>query len=107
LFTVASDDEGGSNKADFYTLFVALATLLRTSDIAKSQFPGVRRRLKAFAEEINLRLADDEAKVSKEASSYVRAVEKGVNDKTRRADRQNALIKVISKYFKIMKSPRG
>lgn len=89
-----------SNKVDFYTLFVALASLLRTSEVAKSQVPVARKALNKFAKDIDLRLADEEAAVSKEVINYVSAVEKGVNDKKRRADRQNALLKIIGRYFK-------
>lgn len=89
-----------SNKADFYTLFITLTSLMMVSVLAKGQHSAIRKRLREFAVEINLRLADEEAKVTKEAIDYVRAVEKGVNDKKRRADRQAALTKVMGKYFK-------
>jgi hypothetical protein len=60
----------------------------------------VRETLEEFAEENDSRLADEEAKVSKNAIDYVRAVEKGANDKKRRADRHVVLIRVIESYFK-------
>jgi hypothetical protein len=88
------------NKTDFYTLFVALALLLRSSDLMQKSVKEVRRALDRFEEQIDLRLADEDAKVSKVAVDYVRAVEKGANDKKRRADRQAALIEVIGEHFK-------
>lgn len=88
------------NRADFYTLFVSLTSLLTTHALPDSKVQQLRKELKDFEIEINTRLADEEAKVSKDAIAYVRAVEKGVNDKRRRADRQTALISVIKEYFK-------
>ena len=89
-----------SNKTDFYTLFVALASLLRSNRLPTNTFPQVRREIEGFGKQIDQRLADGEAKVRKEAINYVRAVEKGANDKKRRADRQAALSNVIEPYFR-------
>jgi hypothetical protein len=88
------------NKTDFYTLFVALASLLRTSELPQSKAREIRRALDRFAKEIDRRLADEEATVSRNAIDYVRAVEKGANDKKRRADRQAAMKAVIGEFFK-------
>jgi hypothetical protein len=88
------------NKTDFYTLFVALASLVRSSQPRQKSVKEVRRSLDRFAEQIDLRLANEDAKVPKAAVEYVRAVEKGANDKKRRADRQAALSEVIEVYFK-------
>lgn len=88
------------NKTDFYTLFIALAHLLRSHDLAKGKVKDIRRSIDKFAREIDERLADEEAAVSKNAVDYVRAVEKGANDKKRRADRHAALLGIVSPYFK-------
>jgi hypothetical protein len=56
--------------------------------------------LEKFEMEIDRRLADETARVSKEAVEYVRAVEKGANDKQRRAVRHSALVKVLSDHLK-------
>jgi hypothetical protein len=45
-------------------------------------------------------LSNDAAAVSRDVTMYVRSVEKGVNDKKRRADRHSALLGQIAKYFK-------
>lgn len=87
------------NKTDFYTLFVGLATLLKSHDLPPRNYPRVASALNQFAEEINLRLSNERAKVSEDAVSYVRAVEKGANDKARRADRHRALLNVIAEFF--------
>jgi len=88
------------NKTDFYTLFTTLASLLRMGELPSSKVKDVRKALDKFEQEINMRLANEDAQVGKPAIDYVRAVEKGANDKKRRADRQAALIEVIGKHFK-------
>lgn len=86
------------NKTDFYTLFVGIATLLKSDDLPPRNYPRVASALNQFAEEINLRLSNERAKVSEDAVSYVRAVEKGANDKARRAERHRALLNVIAEF---------
>lgn len=88
-----------SNKTDFYTLFVALASLLRRKRFLGRKVMVVRSQLREFADEINARFADKSVSVSNAASNYVRAVEKGVNDKKRRADRHFAITQVIEPLF--------
>jgi hypothetical protein len=51
-------------------------------------------------------MADEEASVSKAAIDYVRAVEKGANDKNRRAVRHLTLLGVISDGFAPRARPR-
>ncbi|MBN2019001.1 MAG: DUF262 domain-containing protein [Sedimentisphaerales bacterium] len=87
------------NKTDFYTLFVALAYLLRSAKLSQKKNKDIRRSLDNFAREIDRRLRDEDADVSEKAIEYVRAVEKGANEKKRRADRQAALIGIINRYF--------
>lgn len=89
-----------SNKTDFYTLFVAIASRLKTQELPDSKVTKVRKVLDQFESEVARRLADEHAAVSKRAVAYVRAVEKGANDKPRRANRQVALLGSIAKYFK-------
>ena len=93
-------DTRWSNKTDFFTLFVALARLLKTSELRDADIQRLRKALKEFATEVDQRLGDENARVSKEAVEYVRAVEKGANDKPRRAARQAALLKIIGRFFK-------
>jgi hypothetical protein len=88
-----------SNKTDFYTLFVGLASLLRTHELPKANIAKVKKALVGFEKEIDRRLSDEEANVSKNAIEYVRAVEKGANDKRRRADRQEALMNGLREFF--------
>lgn len=93
-----------SNKTDFYTLFVSLASLLRTSELPKVNIAKLKKALVGFEREIDHRLGDERANVSKSAVEYVRAVEKGANDKKRRADRQEALLNVLRGFFKKKKA---
>jgi hypothetical protein len=88
------------NKTDFYTFFVASASLLRSTILPNKAIKDIRHALDKFEKEIDTRLADEEAAVSKNAVDYVRAVEKGANDKKRRADRHLALLSVVKNYFK-------
>lgn len=87
------------NKTDFYTLFVALAAMLRTKTLPKDNVKPIRERLISFAEEVDTRLADEQAKVGQAAIDYVRAVEKGANDKQRRAARHKVMTELTKPYF--------
>ncbi|MGH9511250.1 MAG: DUF262 domain-containing protein [Terriglobales bacterium] len=91
-------DTRWKNKTDFYTTFVAFNHLMRKGLAVKSA-SRLRKALEKFEGEIEERFADQHAIVSKQAVSYVRAVEKGANDKLRRANRHTALLDVISEFF--------
>jgi len=88
-----------SNKTDFYTLFVAVASLLRNRRPRAGKVQAARRVLLKLADEVYTRLADEHAKVSKNAIAYARAVEKGANDKARRAQRNTVVSSVLGPYF--------
>jgi Protein of unknown function DUF262 len=87
-----------SNKTDFYTLFTTAAAFIRDGKLV-ADLKGARDALGKFEKEIATRLANERAKVSAAAIKYVRAVEKGANDKIRRANRQDALEVTISPFF--------
>lgn len=89
-----------SNKTDFYTLFVAIASLLREKRDILGSIRNIRAELETFAEEVAIRLGDEEATVSSNAVAYVRAVEKGANDKKRRADRHLVMRNILDPYFR-------
>lgn len=86
------------NQADFYSLFVALAQLLKEKELRQNR-RAVKKELVKFAERVNKRLTDDAAKVPTNVAQYVRAVEKGVTDKARRGARHKALLSVLDQYF--------
>ncbi len=93
-------DTRWNNKTDFYSLFVAIAHLLRTSRLPSSRTSRLRRDLLDFAGKVDQRMSDETVKASKDVIDYVRAVEKGVNDKPRRAVRHAILLTIIRPYYK-------
>jgi hypothetical protein len=95
-----------SNKTDFYTLFVCLSTLLREMELIKSKASEMRKALEKFSNDVYRRLSDETAKVSSNVVTYVRAHEKGANDKKRRGDRHVALLKVVKPFFRARRATR-
>jgi hypothetical protein len=93
-------DSRWHNRTDFYTLFVAFAHLLRIDRLLPNAFRNLRHALLDFANEVELRLADEVAEVRPHAIRYVDAVKRGTSDKARRAVRHKALLEVISPHFK-------
>jgi len=90
-----------SNKTDFYTLFVAMAAMLTTGGLTDAR--GVRKELEKFGRDVETRLADEHAKVSKEVIRYVHSVEKGANEKARRGERHLVMTALLKKYFNAKK----
>jgi hypothetical protein len=93
-------DSRWANKTDFYTLFVVLAGLLRTHTLSATAARRLRRVLDDFALEVDNRLSNQKAKASAAAIKYVRAAEKGANEKARRADRHEALTTLVTPLFR-------
>jgi hypothetical protein len=87
------------NRTDFYSLFVAIAELLRDHTIALSKYEPLKQALTNFATEVDERISNEMASVSAEAADYAPAVQKGSSDKSRRAIRHTALRKVIKGFF--------
>ena len=83
------------NKTDFYTLFVGLAAVLSESTLTTAARKRLVKALNAFERQINERLRNEEAEVSEDAIEYVRAVEKGANDKHRRGTRHAIMVRLI------------
>jgi len=96
----ADFDRFRSNRTDFYTVFVATANLLMDHELLPQDLPKFRQSLLRFEEDVDARLADERRAASDDVIKYVRAVEKGANDKKRRADRHAVLVKIISPHFK-------
>lgn len=99
LFPTLSDTRW-QNRTDFYTLFVVIAILKLSGDLAAARLGAARSSLQKFADAVNQRLADETFEAEEEVITYVRAVEKGANDKKRRADRHMVLMDVLKKYMK-------
>lgn len=92
LFPNIADTRWG-NRADFYTLFVALGAT--QDEISKKREKHLRDKLLSFAQSVAEVLHNSRARVPSIAKDYARAIEKGSNDKARRSDRHEALVKVI------------
>jgi hypothetical protein len=83
-----------SNKTDFYTLFVALASLTRANALSGLRYQKLRKALSEFAVQIE-RAQSASAKSTRIARAYADAALRGANDKRRRADRHEALLTIV------------
>jgi hypothetical protein len=92
-------DNRWSNKTDFYSLVVALAQLLPAAPLSPSAEKKVRAELTAFEASVEKLLANDKATVKKTVSTYVRNVQRGANDKARRAARHSALVETLRPFI--------
>jgi hypothetical protein len=99
LFPTLSDR--WQNRTDFYSLFVAISALQLIGDFVVTRPRPARLALRKFADAVNQRLADEAFQADEDVISYVRAVEKGANDKKRRADRHGVLMDILRKYVKV------
>jgi hypothetical protein len=99
LFPDIADISRWGNRADFYSLFVALGGLLRNHDLPAKSEKQLRQALLALAIGVDQRLKDPTAKTIKAAQIYARAIEKASNDKARRADRQEVLVGIIDEFL--------
>jgi hypothetical protein len=86
-----------ANRADFYSLFVCLGRKLRGGRTIKSR-KALATDLVRFAEEVDAFLESQTTSANKLAKQYARAIEKGSNDKARRADRHEALLELVGPH---------
>ena len=98
LFPEIIDTRWG-NRADFYSLFVAMGALFQKRELLKSKEKMFRETLSVFADEVDRRLESPTAKTSSQAQVYARAIEKGSNDKARRVDRHESLLEAMTPFF--------
>lgn len=87
------------NKTDFYSLFVAIATLMRGSDYRPERRDEVRQVLDDFEQAVEECFDSAGAHKSPDVVNYVRAVQRGANEKARRAARHLALLNILSPFF--------
>lgn len=104
LFETDVETRFRSNRTDFYSLFVACATTLIEHSLADAEIPKLRTTIVRFGLDIDKRLANEHSPVKNDVVQYVRAVEKGANDKKRRSDRHLALLGRIEPHFKPIKT---
>ena len=100
IFGSAAFSRFRSNRTDYYSLFVAVAVLSIAGSLGKTNVTKVRSILQTFETAIDIRLSDETLKAPDYVIDYVRAVEKGANDKKRRADRHGVLLNLLQPYFK-------
>lgn len=103
LLSTSGLDRFRSNVTDFYSLFVCVAALLIQNKLLVERLSKVRAALRSFGDAVDIRLSDEAAKVTDEVIRYVRAVEKGANEKGRRAERHEVLTALLQPYFQISK----
>jgi hypothetical protein len=87
------------NRTDFYSLFVALASLLQKGKFPIHNLDPLRASLTLFAEQVYARISDENAEVPDTVAEYVPAVQKGSSDKSRRAARHRALLETVQGFF--------
>lgn len=95
LFPTLDEVPRWSNRADFYSVFIALGCLLNDHELPLASEVALRERLIAFAKEVNRRVEHPTAATSSASKKYARAIEKGSNDKARRVDRHEVLMTLI------------
>jgi Protein of unknown function DUF262 len=89
-----------SNRTDYYSLFVAVAVVSIDKQLPKTQVGPLRTRLQKFETLVDKRLADESLAAPEDVVKYVRAAEKGVNDKARRSDRHGVLMAIVKDHFR-------
>jgi hypothetical protein len=88
------------NRADFYSLFVTLGSLLKQCEVPHKSERALSRKLVEFAQEVDQRLERPTARTSDASREYARAIEKGSNDRARRMDRHEALAQIIRPFLR-------
>jgi hypothetical protein len=89
-----------SNVSDFYSLFIAIGHLQRTREVDANRIADLRQALITFAERVEALQADPDTRATTQVRLYMSAVQRGANDKARRAERHQALTQAISRYFR-------
>jgi hypothetical protein len=87
------------NRTDFYSLFVALASLLRKGKFPIQNLDALRAALIIFGDQVSARIADENTEVPDTVGEYVPAVQKGSSDRSRRATRHRTLIESLTGFF--------
>jgi hypothetical protein len=86
------------NRADFYSLFVCLASLLRSQELPEANVSQLANTLYDFAAKVDS-ARSDETPAEKDIEDYLDAVQRGVNEKARRARRHGVLRQIMEPYF--------
>jgi hypothetical protein len=100
LFPSISETSRWGNRADYYSLFVGLGSVLTEHDVPRKSEKKLSRKLLEFASEVDRRLERPTADTSALSQKYARAIEKGSNDKARRTDRHEALLEIVKPFLR-------
>lgn len=103
LFPEIAEVPRWGNRADFYSLFVALGSQLEQHNFPTKSERPLRDALVRFARNVTDMLEDPSLATPKSSLQYAKAIEKGSNDKARRADRHEALLSVITPFLSTKK----
>lgn len=95
MFPEIADAPRWGNRADFYSLFVALGTSLKSHTLTQGHRKKLAAALVEFAEQVSEYLERRVGKAKDPWVRYANAIEKGVNDRARRLDRHSALQDII------------
>ena len=87
------------NRSDFYTLFVAVAAMNNSHRLPSGSEDSLMQRLVEFANLVNTRLGDPRAQEDSDVVDYVRAVEKGASDKSRRQARHSIVTRILEEFY--------
>jgi Protein of unknown function DUF262 len=99
VFPDISKVDRWSNRADFYSLFTALGSLLDKHAMPKTT-KALGAALEKFATDVDKSLENASASVGTGPRRYARAIEKGSNDKARRAVRHEVLVGLLTPFLK-------
>ncbi len=91
------------NKHDFYSLFVAVAHLLREGRSYSNKKKELAKVLGKFTINVSKYIEDEDVKVPPPARRYARAVQKGPQSKGRRGVRHQELLKILDPFFTVAK----
>jgi hypothetical protein len=78
--------------------------MLRNGEISRTNETALRHALSNFADDINRIVAQPSLQLSSPANIYASAIVKGSNDKARRVDRHEALLKIMEPFVKSKRS---
>ena len=100
LFPSIANVPRWGNRADFYSLFIAIGNLLWDHNLPRKSEKPASKKLIEFAKEIDRLLENPTASANPVSKKYARAIEKGSNEKARRMDRHEALVEIIKPFLK-------
>lgn len=90
------------NKSDFYTLFIALNSLMNENkNLQENKLLKLQKELKYFSDKIS-KAAQKTSKgksLSKDFANYLNAVTKSTTDKDRRLTRHKIIINILNKFY--------